>query len=296
MAFSTPTTKGEMYTVLKQIYSYYRLRQRAYENVDLTPLDLTRLSFTPLTDAQLLARATEMVKGEKQSEYNRASAEIREKILLLDTEYSAITSEITAITDGINAEYRERAEKIKKAGEKTGVKTDYTFDTLASLEREKAQKIAETLREKNAKATANRTEKTAYSTRLTALQNEYDAIYSAKADSKKEELKAAQEATIREIFIYNNGLDEKEQRYENQILQNKASLEIRYLDVTKQGFTKEQLVDMGYYADVITCVSAYYDTLEAVAAYNDIKNETGLIPYLDDYYDSVIYIYRTRAL
>ena len=67
------------------------------------------------------------------------------------------------------------------------------------------------------------------------------------------------------------------------------------MEINTQFFTKDQLVEMGYYKDVITCVSGYYDRLSALSAYQDITNETGLITYLDDFYESVVYMYRVRA-
>ena len=70
---------------------------------------------------------------------------------------------------------------------------------------------------------------------------------------------------------------------------------IRYLDVSAGEFTKDQLVDMGYYEDVIRCVCGYYDTLQPSVAYRDILDEGKLAIYLDDYYESIIYLYKSAA-
>ena len=58
---------------------------------------------------------------------------------------------------------------------------------------------------------------------------------------------------------------------------------------------KEQLVEMGYYADVVKCVMAYYNTLSPLDAYRDLSSEQQVIIYLDDYYSSVLYNYQMRA-
>ena len=94
-----------------------------------------------------------------------------------------------------------------------------------------------------------------------------------------------------EVFKYNNGLDEKEQRYLNTIKQTKASLKLRYMDISTGEFTKDQLVEMGYYADVVKCVCGYFDRLDPYTAFQDIASEKKLAIYLDDYYQNVIYTY-----
>jgi len=67
------------------------------------------------------------------------------------------------------------------------------------------------------------------------------------------------------------------------------------LEIAEVSFSKDQLVNMGYYEDVILCVGAYYDTLSSANAYQDFKNEDKLVMYLDDYYQNMLYLYKTRA-
>ena len=78
--------------------------------------------------------------------------------------------------------------------------------------------------------------------------------------------------------------------------ETKNSLWLRYLDISSGEFTKDQLTDMGYYRDVIKCVTSYYDTLEPLEAYQDITAEKELAIYLDDYYQNVIYTYKMLAI
>ena len=66
------------------------------------------------------------------------------------------------------------------------------------------------------------------------------------------------------------------------------------MEIKNVEFTKEQLYDMGYYQDVIDCVCGYYDTLGAAAAFTDISKEGKLVLYLEDYYQNVIYMYKSR--
>ena len=67
------------------------------------------------------------------------------------------------------------------------------------------------------------------------------------------------------------------------------------MNIASNFFTKDQLVEMGYYTDAIACVRAYYDTLSAVAAYQQIAHDTKVAIYLDDYYTNVVYKYKTLA-
>ena len=72
-------------------------------------------------------------------------------------------------------------------------------------------------------------------------------------------------------------------------------MELRFLDISSGEFTHDQLVEMGYYEDVIKCVCGYYDTLSASNAYYDITSEKKLAIYLDEYYSEIIYTYKLRA-
>ena len=67
------------------------------------------------------------------------------------------------------------------------------------------------------------------------------------------------------------------------------------MEIKSNYFTVEQLFEMGYYNDVMDCISAYYDLLDANEAYQDIVNESRLVFYLDDYYQDVVYMYKMRA-
>lgn len=113
--------------------------------------------------------------------------------------------------------------------------------------------------------------------------------------AKIEELKEAQAKAKKETFRYNNGVSEKIQRYENEIKKANMSYQLKFMEIKSNYFTVEQLFEMGYYNDVMDCISAYYDLLDANAAYQDIVNESRLVFYLDDYYQDVVYMYKMRA-
>ena len=67
------------------------------------------------------------------------------------------------------------------------------------------------------------------------------------------------------------------------------------MNIASNFFTKDQLVEMGYYKDAIDCVCAYFDTLNPVTAFQQIAHDTKVAIYLDDYYSNVVYMYKSLA-
>ena len=132
--------------------------------------------------------------------------------------------------------------------------------------------------------------------RLSQIDEYCQQIAEKENVAKKKELKDEQDQIVREVFKYNNGLDEKEKRYSNENIKTIANLELKFLDIKSGEFTKDQLIEMGYYQDVIDCVCAYYDSLPALTAAQQIKKDTKIVQYLDEYYDSLLYSYQQRAL
>ena len=53
MVYETPTTKEQMYEILKQIYYDYRMKIDGYEDAGLTDLILDRMEFTEKTEEEL---------------------------------------------------------------------------------------------------------------------------------------------------------------------------------------------------------------------------------------------------
>ena len=117
-----------------------------------------------------------------------------------------------------------------------------------------------------------------------------------KVNAKIEELKQKQDETERSVFKYNNGIEEKVQKYRNTIAEANANLMLKFLEIRGGEYSKSELVEMGYYESVINCVCSYFDTLDAMTAATQIGKENKLMIYLDDYYDTVLYMYQQRAL
>ena len=63
------------------------------------------------------------------------------------------------------------------------------------------------------------------------------------------------------------------------------------MEINSNNLSKDQLIEMGYYTDVINCVCAYYDTLDALTAWRTIVNDAKVAVYLEEYYSQIVYMY-----
>jgi len=296
MSFSTPTTRDEMVTILKEIFHYYRIKREPYDGVELDPIILERMVYSPLSDFEIEEKARELLARKHLEEQS-------EKIEKVNKEYRQAINELNNLS--ANKEVKKQSiidlheksmEKLQTEAVKNGVynSTEY-FNSIAKLETEKNLTLAQIEEEYALK-----------SQELNAIISEYDAkienanqlcseLFEKEIDAKITELKEKQQEKIREVFKYNNSLDEKEQRYQNTIKQTNASLLLKFMSLRQGEFTQDELVEMGYYKDVIACVCAYYDTLETLTAAREIVKDQDVPIYLDDYYDTIVYMYTQRA-
>lgn len=297
MEFNTPTTKEQMYVILNDLYHYYRIRRKGFEELNLKELELERMAYVPLTDEQLLERATLLLAPEHQREKDEYSSAILNEISDIEKSIANAESALQEEIADIRKRYDESIIKLNSQAEKSGLfHSDLAVNKRAQLEAQMNADITAVTTKKEQTVANYSAKKQVLEEKLLGVEEKFRLVHELDTTKKFNELKYEQEALTRQVFEYNNALDEKEQRYANTIKQTQASLEIRFLDVTSGEFTKDQLVDMGYYEDVINCVCGYYDTLDALTAYRDIGSEKKLMIYLDDYYESVIYLYKSLAI
>ena len=296
MQFSTPTTKTELYEVLNDIFYYYRLRMDSYSGVTLLPLSLTRMTFTPLSDLELTEKARTLVCSAQELRLMNYVDELNKKIAETDEKIAAENAALVVKISGINAAYAAAKESVDKLAIKTGVKASGIYsEKICSLEKERGEKVAAATAESTAKITALNGEKQNYTALISGAENKFSSVCQKEIAAKFTELKAEQDKTVRYVFEYNNALDEKEQRYENTRKQTAASMQLRHLEIRVNGLSKDELVEHGYYTDVIKCIKDYYDQMSPAAAYSDIRSEPNLAIYLDDYYTDIVYFYKVNA-
>lgn len=297
MQFSTPTTQAQMYEILQEIFYYYRVKRESFSGVELQELELERLVFTPLTDAELLEKAQEINWAKQQEFKSNYLAEINKELTAINTKLDALASAFEEQEQKINLEFDEGTARLNEIIVKNGLAgSTIVVDKAFELE---AKRI-DTLTEMQQQYQLDLSDLNARRTSLVEKQSQAESYCSLIAQKEnqatKKELKDEQDKIEREVFRYNNGLDEKEKRYSNENKKAIANLELKFLDIRSGEFTKDQLIEMGYYQDVIDCVCSYYDSLPALTAAQEVKKDTKIIQYLDEYYDSLLYLYQQRAL
>lgn len=296
MNFDTPTTKDEMYDILQEIFYYYRIRREADTGVSLNDLELSRMTYTPMTDAQLTAKAQTALKASQEEKVLAYKKKISDEIYELGVKISTYGTQKTAAENSARETYAAAKSKAEREAVKRGIaQSSAVIDRIADIDAALSAELLAIAAEYNEKIAAAQAKKTRLEADLLNADTYYSDVFNYEVLAEKEKIKEDEQKLQREIFKYNNGLDEKEQRSANSIITTTRSLELRYMNIASNFFTKDQLVEMGYYEDAIDCVCAYYDTLSPLTAYQQIAHDTKVAIYLDDYYTNVVYMYKSFA-
>ncbi len=296
MQFNLPTTKQKMYDTLNDIFYYYRVKRASFEDIALKELDLARLSHTPPTDEQLLLKAKALVLPEQRREILERKRGLEEDVIKIQSKITSLENSLPTQIENVESLYQQSKSEVEKQAVKNGlISSGVLVNKFAALEEGKNEKILKINADYQAQVDALNAELLAKTTALENVENDFLQAHATDVDKKFIELKQARQDKIDEVFKYNNGLDEKEQRYKNTILQANANLELKFLEINSGEFSKDQLVEMGYYNDVIRCVCGYFDTLNAGVAYQQVNTDQKLPIYLDDYYANIVYMYQSKA-
>ncbi len=297
MEFNTPTTKEEMYAVLQDIYYYYRIRREGYSEVELKELELEKLVFIPKTDEELQAVAETILSAENQTFEHDFLQDIKEQLKKVEDKLSSLEQNKEKLIAQTQATYEESQRKAEMNAVNNGLAgSSIIVDKWTALETEKNRRLLEIEQDFDLQNVNLTSEKDILIERMnTALAYCQDQALN-KVKAKVEELKEEQAKIERNVFKYNNGIEEKVQKYKNSITEANANLLLKFMEIRNGEYSKSELVEMGYYQRAIDCVCAYYNTLNSMTAANEIGKETKLVIYLDDYYQSILYMYQQRAL
>lgn len=297
MEFATPTTKAELHSTLKEIFYYYRHQRVTVEIEDLKTLDLERLPYQEKTDQQLLENATTCLLDQHTREIENKKAELSDEIYKLNAQLSVELVKKEKLISLANENYNNSVKLANDNATKKGTYfSDLLLEKLDTLQKEKNTLIVQAEEQYLVEEGKILAQINLLQQKLDNVETEYQAFHEKEILAKADELKLKQEAIAREVFKYNNSLDEKEQRYQNSLLQIMANLKLKLLDIQQKELTKEQLVELGYYAAVITCVRSYYNTLEPITAYNELKRDSEAVLYLDHYYENILYEFYIAAI
>ncbi len=296
MEFNLPKTLTEMYSILNDLFYYYRIKRQGYEEITMKELNLPELEFTPLTVEELTEKAEKLVAEEHAREIESKKLDLTAKIKAIEVKKENLQIGAEQNVAKVNALYEGSQEKLSNTCINNGLinSTFYTDKSIA-LEEEKNQQINK-INQNLTNETANlNAEKIALEEQLSQVEEYYSSFHQKAVDAKVIELTEEQDKTIMEVFRYNNGLEEKKQRYKNTLLRQNAELNLKFIEITSGEFSKDQLVEMGYYDDVIRCVCGYYDTLDSTTAYRNISKDKKVPIYLDEYYSNIVYMYGVQS-
>lgn len=296
MEFNIPTSIEEMYTVLNDLFYHYRVQRLPFEEPVLQPLDIERMKYVPPTDAEISAKANDLILPEQEREMMEYVKQLNSKIAQLTEKISLAQIDAQKEKDEVVSLFSNSVEKVEQQARKAGlINSNIVVIQTAKLESTKNERIAKINSYMNAKIAEYTAEKTVLEEQVKNTPMHFRLAHQYDLEKKIEELKDEREKLSMEVFKYNNGLDEKEQRYANNLIQSRIRLRINYMEVATRDLTKDQLIELGYYDDVVTCVCGYFNTLEAYDAYVKFKENSKLAIYLDDYYQELFYMYRTSA-
>lgn len=296
MEFTLPTTKTQMMKILDELFYHYRIKRQGYEKAIMQELDLTRMVYNSPTDEELRQKAIALVAPSHEREISKRKAEIESKIAETNLKLTQADINATSLIQEVENLYTESVAKIQHQAVKNGlISSGVVVDKIAELEEGKNEKIYKINSENELLKTNLTATLSSLNEQLAECEEYFSVAHEKDIEKQLKELIDEREKMENEVFKYNNSLDEKEQRYKNTLIQANATLELKFLDISSGEFTKDQLVEMGYYEDVIRCVCGYYNTLEAGAAYQDFSRDTKIPIYLDDYYQNILYMYQARA-
>lgn len=297
MEFTLPATKTAMYRTLKEIFYYYRIKREEYEEVTLNKLNIAKEVYTEPTAADYEAKAKALCAPAQELRLAEYKDGLKKEVSVLEKKKTEIAAALQKTKERIEQTYTESEEKIKNEAAKKGLSdSSIVLSELSALSEKKTEEIASATADSQSETASTEAEISALNALIAAADAKYSSVCEKEVAAKIFELKEKEAEKKKSVDRYNASASEKEQRYENNLKEVQANLKLKYIGIINSAeYTKDQLVDMGYYEDVMDCVCGYYDTLSASDAYADIKGESKLGIYLDDYYMNLMYMYKSRA-
>ena len=296
MQFTNPTTKDQMFSTLQDIFYYYRIRREAWEDVELQPLKLNKLEFSRSSEEEILERAEKLVCAE----VNLKKHQSVQQLVLAKSELTCKTvnlaQQIQEIENSIITLYDKQVEELKEQLSRLGtINSTIESSEINKIRSKQNAEITRARQEHGEKVMQLQSEIQSLENKIAETEEFYQNLLVQEIERKALELTAEENKRMEEVEKYNNSIDEKELKHANDILVKQANLELKYRELSQEFFSKDQLIEMGYYKDVMQCICAYYNTLEPIKAYQDFMTETRVVIYLEDYYTDILYMYRAKA-
>lgn len=297
MEFVIPTTKSEMFNELDKIFKHYRIDRYGYQKVELLPVTFNRLPLIEKTEEEFLQMAKTELAGTHLREIKKLKQTASNEIIKLNSQLLTIDQDLNETIEKVDQLFLESVEKVKKQVVLNGlVSSDYLPNKIAQLESDKNAEIISLTEKSVNKKSLLLAEIEKNQSEIDNAEEYFFEIHNAEILAKKEEIKDKIAEKNREIETHNAGVQEKDDKYKNSLIRQQTELELQFMQIRNGEFTESELIDMGYYKDVVDCVRAYYDTLDLETAYNDMIKEQRLVVYLGDYYAHLCFSYRQQYL
>lgn len=296
MEYKEPTNINELYDTLKDIFHYYRIKRMQYEGIELLPFTLVRMEDQSLTDEEITLKAKALLGASWEKMLFDYKQKQMEKIENLRLKIQENNSSSKAEKQSVLEYYSSLLEKYRSMHYKNGMEESGLYvDKLIKMDKEKAEKLNEIERDRQAFEEKLLAEIETLSVAVDNADSYFESLFAKQLETKIQELKDEREEYRREVFKYNNSVNEKEVRYTNTIAQVSANLELKYVQIKANELSKDELIEMGYYEEVVLCVANYFDKMSPADAYSQLLSQKKLKIYLDGYYQDVMYRYKLLA-
>lgn len=294
--YEMPTTKEGLMNILKEIFTFYRVKRPEYEPPVFNDLELDYLEPENLTAQELTEKATALLQDKHAREIFERKEKLNEKIEEIELQVNSIDYSYEKEIEELEEKYGELISETKKNAGKNGIiNSDIVLDKINALKGKLSYLKAEISAKKNRQENYLNSKLTALRAELLNVNTYFADVHTADVNVKALELKDLQDKKNAEIEKYNSELSEREQKYANTLERSRQNLVLEHLDIESKDLSKDQLVNSGYYEEVMFYTLGYYDTLSPSIAYNDIGSEGRLIFYLEDYYGEVLYLYKVKS-
>lgn len=296
MEYLTPTSHEELVNTLRDIFVYYRIRKQDFYPEEMQKISLEKLPDINRSESELFELAKTLLSGKHEKEIFDYKQGLTLEIESIDKSLQIAEETFDKKVSDINLSHANAIEEYKLLASKNGVmNTDIFIEKISSLKADFEMEISKLNSEKQLRIQELNLKKEELQIKKENAKSHFEVVHNAEINSKTAELMEVESQNHNEVLRYNNSVDEKNIKYSNYVDQMRASLLLRYLEIRSEPLSKDELVNLGYYKDVIECIDAYYSTLTPAQAYQDIINDATIGMYLEDYYQIILLHYKTAA-
>ena len=175
MQFTIPTNKEQMYSVLQQIFYFYRIRREAFTELDLIPLSIPKMIYTPLEQSALLEMASKMVTPQIEREKYKEINQLEREISNLTAKKQTLEEQKSVAMQQVTTNFDKTVEKLKAEANKRGMLSSTVIvKELNQTESQRAQTLASVASEYDVKILLVQNEITTLESEIEKTQVTFD--------------------------------------------------------------------------------------------------------------------------